>query len=70
MLSCAQAVELDAIEIFESIKRVVLTGIENNEIILRPLGSDRGGRAYLNIDELQQQRVALLFTFPNLLRCG
>ena len=43
---------------------VVLTGIENNEIVLRPLGSDRGGRAYLKIDELQQQSVALLFHFP------
>ena len=65
MLSCAQAVELDVrLKYLNQSNDVVLTGIENNEIVLRPLGSDRGGRAYLKIDELQQQSVALLFHFP------
>ena len=65
MLSCAQAAELDVrLKYLNRLNDMVLTGIENNEIVLRPLGSDLGGRAYLNIDELQQQRVALLFPFP------
>ena len=48
----------------QQMKDVVLTGVDGDEIVFRPVGPDRGGRAYLEIDELLRQRGALNFLFP------
>ena len=45
-------------------KDVILTGVEGDEIVFRPLGRDSGGRAYLEMDELILQRGTLNFLFP------
>lgn len=43
---------------------VILTGMEGDSLVFRPKGRDRGGRAYLNIADLLEQRVVLNFMFP------
>ncbi len=45
-------------------KDVILTGVEGDEIVFRPIGRDTGGRAYLEVDELIRQRGVLNFLFP------
>lgn len=42
---------------------LILTGILDDAIVLRPKGRDNGGRAYLSISELERQRVVLNFLF-------
>jgi hypothetical protein len=43
---------------------VILTGVEGDSVVFRPKGRDRGGRAYLKINDLIEQRVVLNFLFP------
>ena len=43
---------------------VILTGVDGDSLVFRPKGRDRGGRAYLKIDGLIEQRVVLNFLFP------
>lgn len=40
---------------------VILTSVEADALVLRPRGSDFGGRAYLDFDTLQEQEVLLNF---------
>lgn len=40
---------------------VILTGVEADALVFRPRGSDFGGRAYLDLDTLQEQEVLLNF---------
>ena len=42
---------------------VILTGIDGDSVVFRPKGRDRGGRAYLKLDDLLQQGVVLNFLF-------
>lgn len=42
---------------------VILNGVEGDSLVFRPKGRDRGGRAYLKIDHLLEQRVVLNFMF-------
>ncbi|WPJ98034.1 hypothetical protein SH580_10005 [Coraliomargarita algicola] len=48
----------------QQMKDVILTGIDGDEIVFRPLGRDDGGRAYLKFDELVRKRGTLNFLFP------
>lgn len=43
---------------------VVLTGVENGEVVFRPAGRDTGGRAYISIKSLLEQGVSFYFMFP------
>ncbi len=64
-VSALQAAELNVrLQYPMQANDVILTGVENNEMVMRPKGRDSGGRAYLNIDELLVQRATLLFLFP------
>jgi len=42
---------------------VILTEIDGDSVVFRPKGRDRGGRAYLKLDDLLQQGVVLNFLF-------
>lgn len=48
----------------QQLKDVILTGVDGQQIVFRPVGTDRGGRAYLKFDELLRQRGSLNFIFP------
>lgn len=48
----------------QQVKDVILTDVDGEEIVFRPLGRDTGGRAYLEMDELIRQRGVLNFLFP------
>ena len=43
---------------------VILTGVDGDSLVFRPKGRDKGGRAYLKLDDLLQQGVVLNFLFP------
>jgi tetratricopeptide (TPR) repeat protein len=43
---------------------VILTGVDGDSLVFRPKGRDKGGRAYLKLDDLLQQGVVLDFLFP------
>ena len=43
---------------------VVLTGVENGEVLFRPAGRDTGGRAYITIESLLELGVTFYFMFP------
>jgi hypothetical protein len=43
---------------------IILTGIEGESLVFRPTGRDTGGRAYLEMDELERQQAQLHFLFP------
>ncbi|NBB78244.1 MAG: hypothetical protein GVY36_02185 [Verrucomicrobia bacterium] len=43
---------------------VVLTGVENAEVVFRPTGRDTGGRAYISFDNLLEEGASLYFMFP------
>lgn len=43
---------------------IILTGVEGDSLVFRPVERDTGGRASLAIDELARQGVSVQFLFP------
>ena len=61
----AEAVELPLrLNYPTKVSEVVLTGVENQEVVFRPEGRDTGGRAYISIESLLELGVTLYFMFP------
>jgi hypothetical protein len=61
----AEAVELPVrLHYPTKVSDVVLTGVENKEVIFRPAGRDTGGRAYILIESLLDQGTTFYFMFP------
>lgn len=63
--ACLRGAELNLrLQYPMQVNEVVLTGLEGNELAFRPAGRDKGGRAYLAVDDLKRQRAVLNFLFP------
>lgn len=45
--------------------KIILTAVEGNNLIFRPMGSDDGGRIIIKIEELISQGAQLNFLFPD-----
>jgi len=70
LLAClmvrAEAVELPVrLHYPTKVSDVLLTGVENQEVVFRPEGRDTGGRAYISIQSLLDQGVTFYFMFPS-----
>lgn len=64
-ITSLQAAELPVrLQYPTQVNDVILTGVDGDSVAFRPKGRDLGGRAYLKISDLIEQRVVLNFLFP------